>query len=79
MIGHFIRNEQISSEKLTYNDFIGLFGTLYFAAISLLEKIWFWSEVIFVLTNAKKRAIHDFIAGTVVVVEKTLPVSSSIK
>lgn len=78
-IGCFIHKEEFISEKLTYNDFIGIFGTLYFVAISLLERIWFWSEVVFVLTNAKKRAIHDFIAGTIVVVEKTLPVSSAIK
>ncbi|HPA63031.1 MAG TPA: RDD family protein [Spirochaetota bacterium] len=78
-IGYFIHKEEFTSEKLTYNDFIGIFGSLYFVAIRFLEKIWFWSEVAFVLTNAKKRAIHDYIAGTVVVVENTLPASSSIK
>ena len=78
-IGYFIHKEEFTSEKLTYNDFIGIFGSLYFVAIRFLEKIWFWSEVVFVLTNAKKRAIHDFIAGTVVVVENTLPSSSAIK
>lgn len=78
-IGYFIHKEGFTSEKLTYYDFIGIFGSLYFVAIRLLEKIWFWSEVVFVLTNSKKRAIHDFIAGTVVVVENTLPASSAIK
>ena len=29
--------------------------------------IWFWSEVIVLLFNQRKRAIHDFIAGTVVI------------
>lgn len=29
--------------------------------------VWFWSEVVVLLTNKKRRAIHDFIAGTVVV------------
>ena len=29
--------------------------------------IWFWSEVIVLLFNERKRAIHDFIAGTVVI------------
>ena len=78
-IGYFIHKEAFTSEKLTYYYFIGIFGSLYFVAIRFLEKIWFWSEVAFVLTNAKKRAIHDYIAGTVVVVENTLPASSSIK
>ena len=30
---------------------------------------WYWSELVFLLFNAKRRALHDFIAGTVVVVE----------
>ncbi len=29
--------------------------------------VWVWGELIVLLTNRKKRAIHDFIAGTVVV------------
>ncbi len=33
--------------------------------------IWVWSEIIVMLFNAKRRALHDFIAGTVVIrVEK---------
>jgi uncharacterized RDD family membrane protein YckC len=30
---------------------------------------WYWSELVFMLFNAKRRALHDFIAGTVVVHE----------
>jgi uncharacterized RDD family membrane protein YckC len=29
--------------------------------------IWVWSEFIVMLTNQKRRAIHDFMAGTVVI------------
>jgi uncharacterized RDD family membrane protein YckC len=32
-----------------------------------LTNIWVWSEVIVLLFNKRKRAIHDFIAGTVVI------------
>lgn len=32
-----------------------------------LTGIWVWSEFFIMLTNKKKRAIHDFIAGTIVV------------
>ena len=32
-----------------------------------LSNIWVWSEVIVLLFNKKKRAIHDFIAGTIVI------------
>jgi uncharacterized RDD family membrane protein YckC len=36
-------------------------------SITLLTNIWVWSEFVVMLTNKKRRAIHDFIAGTVVV------------
>jgi hypothetical protein len=42
---------------------IGTWGTL----------AWLWSDALFVLFNAKRRAIHDFIAGTVVVHSDSLP------
>lgn len=32
-----------------------------------VRRIWNWSELIVLLTNEKRRALHDFIAGTVVV------------
>src|SRR5207302_697251 len=32
-------------------------------------QVWIWSEVIVMLTNRRRRALHDFIAGTVVVAE----------
>lgn len=31
---------------------------------------WMWSEVVIMLTNRRRRALHDFIAGTVVVSER---------
>jgi len=31
-------------------------------------QIWIWSEFVVMMTNRKRRALHDFIAGTVVVV-----------
>jgi len=31
------------------------------------QTVWFWGELIVLLTNRKRRALHDFIAGTVVV------------
>ena len=35
--------------------------------ITLLTNIWVWGEFVVMMTNKKRRAIHDFIAGTVVV------------
>jgi len=35
--------------------------------ISSSSAIWFWGEFITMLTNRKRRALHDFVAGSVVV------------
>ena len=35
--------------------------------VTIIERIWNWGELIVLQTNRKKRALHDFIAGTVVV------------
>lgn len=37
-----------------------------------LGQAWFWSEIFVLLTNKRKRAIHDFIAHTVVVTCESL-------
>jgi uncharacterized RDD family membrane protein YckC len=39
--------------------------------------IWFYAEILTCLTNQKRRAIHDFIAGTVVVKTTNVPVEVS--
>lgn len=38
-----------------------------YQAINLIYLVWFILEIITMLTNKKRRALHDFIAGTVVV------------
>ena len=35
--------------------------------VTTITTLWVWSEFIVILTNKKRRAIHDFIAGTVVI------------
>ena len=40
--------------------------------VSIAMNVWIWSEFIVMLTNKKRRAIHDFIAGTVVI-KRALP------
>ncbi|MDF7800376.1 RDD family protein [Pontiellaceae bacterium B1224] len=34
------------------------------------QQIWIWSEFIVILTNKRRRALHDYIAGTVVLQNK---------
>jgi uncharacterized RDD family membrane protein YckC len=40
--------------------------------LGIVQEIWTWGELIVLLTNRKRRALHDFIAGTVVVHIKTV-------
>lgn len=35
--------------------------------INIAMQVWAWSEIFVVLFNQKRRALHDFIAGTVVI------------
>jgi uncharacterized RDD family membrane protein YckC len=39
-------------------------------SIQILFNIWAWSELIVLLFNKRKRAMHDFIAGTVIIKSK---------
>lgn len=38
----------------------------WYYTVSILMQIWIWSEFVTMLMNKKRRAVHDFIAGTVV-------------
>ncbi|MCF6313899.1 MAG: RDD family protein [Verrucomicrobiales bacterium] len=63
-----IPTETFSS--LTWINRVELQQTLspdWFFWINLLMQIWVWSELIVLLFNKRKRAIHDYIAGTVVI------------
>ena len=44
----------------------------WYSLTTIAMNIWIWSEFIVMLTNKKRRAIHDFIAGTVVI-HKSMP------
>jgi uncharacterized RDD family membrane protein YckC len=35
--------------------------------INIVQQVWIWSELIILLLNKRKRALHDFIAGTIVI------------
>ncbi len=58
---------------LGFSDRSRLLQTYYppwFSVADVLEQVWFWSELVVLLFNNRKRAIHDFIAGTVVIQKK---------
>jgi uncharacterized RDD family membrane protein YckC len=39
----------------------------WYSTVNVLQKIWIWSEMLVLLFNKRKRALHDFIAGTIVI------------
>jgi len=39
----------------------------WYRPVTMLMNVWIWSEFIVMLTNKKRRGLHDFMAGTVVV------------
>jgi uncharacterized RDD family membrane protein YckC len=39
----------------------------WYSPLHWIQTAWIWGELIVLLTNRKRRALHDFIAGTVVV------------
>lgn len=39
----------------------------WFKPLQIVQNIWVWGELIVLLTNRKRRALHDFIAGTIVI------------
>lgn len=43
-------------------------GPAWYDVVSVLQNVWNWGELLVLLTNQKRRALHDFIAGTIVVV-----------
>jgi hypothetical protein len=39
----------------------------WYTPLQTVQNVWVWGELIVLLTNRKRQALHDFIAGTVVV------------
>lgn len=46
---------------------ISVFAPHWFRYVSVVITLWTWSELAVMLTNPEKRALHDFLAGTVVI------------
>jgi uncharacterized RDD family membrane protein YckC len=41
--------------------------------LTVATNVWIWSEFIVMMTNEKRRALHDFLAGTVVLCDDAQP------
>ncbi|UPW17014.1 RDD family protein [Agarivorans sp. TSD2052] len=49
------------------NEYILLSFPAWHGAVSLASEGWIWCELLVLLCNKRKRALHDFIAGTIVI------------
>lgn len=56
--GQITQDAVVKGETIAYDPF---------QILTLLPLLWFIAEVLTMLTNEKRRALHDYIAGTVVV------------
>jgi uncharacterized RDD family membrane protein YckC len=71
----FSRSANLSPPDITFwKMFKYLHGFFpgWYKYIDWSNQCWVWGELIVLLLNKKKRAIHDFIAGTVVIHNKSL-------
>lgn len=60
----------ISLGWLKRSQYLMSLSPMFFLIYTWVSNIWIYSEFIVLLTNKRKRAIHDYIAGTVIVKTK---------
>jgi uncharacterized RDD family membrane protein YckC len=58
-VGWFARNANLAAHEPVWAAWAGKVGA-----------VWFFSEVVTMLFNKRRRALHDFIGGTMVVSER---------
>ncbi|MFW1774167.1 RDD family protein [Acinetobacter seifertii] len=57
----------LNAGKIDQAKYILLFYPAWYSIVNSASELWTWSEFIVLLFNKRKRAIHDFIAGTIVI------------
>ena len=68
----------VSADEITFNSlgwlkrsqYLMSLSPIFFLIYTWVSNIWIYSEFIVLLTNKRKRAIHDYIAGTIIVKAK---------
>jgi uncharacterized RDD family membrane protein YckC len=55
-LGYFARSQRLVETAPSW-----------YVGVNVLLQVWIWGEFVTMLFNKKRRAVHDFIAGTVVV------------
>ena len=60
-------NQYMSLPLMERLRFVTQYLPYWYHVVDALSQVWYWSELLVLLTNKRKRALHDFIAGTVVI------------
>jgi len=61
--------EYFSLAYMTRAERMVMIAPSWYQVVNVLTHVWIWSEFITMLSNKKRRAIHDFMAGTIVIQE----------
>jgi uncharacterized RDD family membrane protein YckC len=69
---HFPEAEYGQLPRVELSKHLAELSPMWLSWVNILSNIWFWSELVTLLFNKKKRALHDFMAGTVVVQEQAV-------
>ncbi|TMF06308.1 MAG: hypothetical protein E6I52_00640 [Chloroflexi bacterium] len=59
--------EYFSLAYMTRAERMVMIAPFWYQIVNVLTHVWIWSEFITMLFNKKRRAIHDFMAGTIVI------------
>lgn len=59
-------NSHMSLGYLARSEALAPYLPSWYTPVLILTQVWVWGSLITILCNRKRRAIHDFIAGTVV-------------
>ncbi|MBB4805994.1 putative RDD family membrane protein YckC [Chryseobacterium defluvii] len=70
MINSILKADEVTFENLSWikqSQYLMSLSPVLFTIYSWVSNAWTWSELIVLLTNPRKRALHDYVAGTVIV------------
>jgi uncharacterized RDD family membrane protein YckC len=66
-ISHANPEEYLSADWMERIEYMVPLYPSWYGLVTIGTNVWVWGEFIVLLLNKRKRAIHDFIAGTVVI------------
>src|SRR5882724_2123009 len=68
---HMTDSEYQALTWLDWSERLRVAGPWWLQPLQHAQNAWIWSEFLVLLTNRKRRALHDFVAGTVVIDESS--------